>query len=320
MYEPDPKLDANLLGYLVGGLEEREQRQFEAALAAHPESRRRLDELRQVLEPLAADKIDPAPPPDLVVRTITMIAEQCCCELPRAPVPVPEPSAAPDRAWWRRIDVLVAACLLLTFLGLGASALLQIRGSAARIECQNNLHEFFTALHAYRDTHRHFPNIADQAPHDAAGMVIPILADAGMLSAKASVRCPGNGPPIPNTISLTEARAMPLEDFQTAQFTSCYAYSLGYKDETGYHPPCQGEGQPANLAALMSDGPPPGAGPGNSQNHGGAGQNVLFIDGSVRFLTTRVIGDDDIFVNKAKKVAAGFDCLDIVLGSSSSKP
>ena len=71
----------------------------------------------------------------------------------------------------------------------------------------------------------------------------------------------------------------------------------------------------------MSDRPPRDQGLGNSPNHGGAGQNVLFQDGSVRFITNRSLNfDDDIFRNKAGKIEAGTDANDAVLGPSAVIP
>jgi prepilin-type processing-associated H-X9-DG protein len=60
--------------------------------------------------------------------------------------------------------------------------------------------------------------------------------------------------------------------------------------------------------------------PSNSINHGGAGQNVLFADGHVQFLPQRTFGEDDIFLNRDRKVAAGLDATDIVLGYSAARP
>src|SRR5438876_12186893 len=88
MHDSNAQLDADLLGYLVGGLDESEQREVETELDTHPESRRRLDELRFALEPLAVDRDDPPAPRDLAVRTLAAIAEHCCRELPHAPIPV----------------------------------------------------------------------------------------------------------------------------------------------------------------------------------------------------------------------------------------
>ncbi|MBI3411820.1 MAG: DUF1559 domain-containing protein [Planctomycetes bacterium] len=320
MRESNSQIDAQLLGFLVGGLEEKELRQVEADLEAHPERRLRLDKLRLALDPLAADKDEPAPPRGLAVRTIALIAEHSCRQLPRAPA-TSRQSGGGGRTWWRRADVLVAACLLLTFLGLGIPAVVRMRAGAARVECQNNLRTFGFALQNYHELRGHYPNIAEEAPHNVAGMVIPILADAGVLKDTASIRCAGNGAHLANSLTLDEARAIPPENLDDRRLTPSYAFSLGFKDDTGYHPPCQCEGQPANLVALMSDGPPLNAGAGNSPNHRGDGQNVLFIDGSVGYYKTRNVGfDNDIFTNKAKQVAAGLDCLDIVLGRSLARP
>jgi prepilin-type processing-associated H-X9-DG protein len=322
MGETNPKLDAELICYLVGGLEEEEARQVSAAVEAEPEKQRRLQELRQALEPLAADKDDPEPPRDLTARTIALVAEHCCRKLPRAPVPLRQSSGAAVRSWWRRADVLVAASLLLTALGLAAPGLLELRGRAARVECQNNLHTFSVALHTYKENRGHFPDIKQEAPHDFAGMVIPILTDAGLLSDKISIRCPADGHALASPISLPDARNLTVEEIEAGKLTSSYAFSLGFTDGAAYHPPCQCKDQPSNLVALMSDAPPADLGPGNSPNHGGGGQNVLFIDGSVRYYTSRTVGfqGDDIFTNKANQVAAGLDCLDIVLGRSTARP
>ena len=59
-----------------------------------------------------------------------------------------------------------------------------------------------------------------------------------------------------------------------------------------------------------------------SDNHGGRGQNVLFEDGHVQFLTTsRPSGaSDDIFVNDDDQVAAGVHQDDSVIASSGVTP
>src|SRR5436309_9956542 len=79
---------------------------------------------------------------------------------------------------------------------------------------------------------------------------------------------------------------------------------------------------PGSLWPILADRPPSDGTPGNSPNHGGAGQNVLFLDGHVRFVPGRTIGDpdDDIFLNRANTVAAGVDNRDVVLGASASRP
>jgi hypothetical protein len=311
-------LDDNLIGYLLDGLDEETRAEVEAQLQSSPEARRRLNQLRLALEPLAADKDEVAPPAGLAVRTIARVAEYCCRELPHAPMP--PPAAAVTRSWWRRADVLIAASLLLTALGIGIPAVLHVRGTHAITQCQNNLRQYHTALQAYHDRHGKFPDIAAHQPHDAAGLVVPILVSAGVWPENISVRCPGNGPATQCPMTLDQVTALSPQEFlhKAADLAPCYAYSLGYLDDAGaYH----GLTRADSHVALMADCPPPGAGPGNSRNHGGTGQNILFSDGSVRFQTVRTIGSgDDIYLNRANKVAAGLDSLDTVLGHSGASP
>src|SRR5581483_10872326 len=304
-------MDNELVGYLLDGLDERAKRDVEAQLQTSPEARQQLAQLRQVLEPLAADK-EPAPPPaGLVVRTLTRVAEHICSEereLPRAPTLKFEAPAA-SRRWWHRADAVIAACLLLTALGVLLPAMLRLRSSSTVVACQNNLRQFWVALQTYRDQHHSYPDLESlPEPRDVAGMVVPILADAGALPADASIRCPGNGGPLACQVTLADLRMMSLEQFRTQAplLSGSYAYSLGYRDEGGtYHSPGRNPQRP-ELVPLMADRIADDAdGTANSGNHGGAGQNVLYLDGSVRWLVSRVIVDDDLYLNRQNLVAAG---------------
>jgi prepilin-type processing-associated H-X9-DG protein len=221
--------------------------------------------------------------------------------------------------------MVVAASLLLTAVGIGLTVLGRMAGpssAAITVECKNNLRQFFSALQTYRDHNRHFPDVASEQPRDVAGMVVPILADAGVLPDSASIRCPGIGSPLMCQFTLASLRAMSETDFEkySPSLSMCYAYSLGYHDEDGFHGP--GDARQSALSALpiMADRPPAEGTLNNSVNHGGEGQNVLFADGNVRFLTARKLGADDIFLNRNDQVAAGVDADDIVLGYSSARP
>ena len=110
-------MDENLVGYLLGCLDEAGTRQVETYLQKSPEARQKVALLKQAMSPLAADRDELAPPPGLVGRTLARITGPDGSDLPRAPR---EPSApAPVlRSWWRRADVVVAASLLLAVLGI----------------------------------------------------------------------------------------------------------------------------------------------------------------------------------------------------------
>jgi prepilin-type processing-associated H-X9-DG protein len=316
--------DEELIGYLLGALDEDAKAQVDAHVRANPGARRRLESLRLALIPLSADKEVSPPPHGLAARTIARVAEHCCLATPPRPVI----RAEPPRSWWRRADLVVAASLLLMALGIGLPALLRLHESSgwpARVECKNNLRIFSEALHAYHNQHGRYPSVVEERPRDAAGMVAPILVSAGVLREPASVRCPGNGPGFPCPLTLEQLHALSLDEFtrQSGNLIPSYAYSLGHRDDDGnFFGPVVPEGQQEADFPLLADAPPMAGGPGNSVNHGGAGQNVLFADGHVTFMTVRNIGfnKDDIYTNNANKVAAGLDPFDIVLGSSASKP
>ena len=87
-------------------------------------------------------------------------------------------------------------------------------------------------------------------------------------------------------------------------------------------PGSTGRNGPAGGGVSPGGAPPANPAVGNSANHGGTGQNVLFLDGSVRFCPTRTVGlsGDDIYLNRVGRQAAGLDAADTVLGSSASSP
>jgi prepilin-type processing-associated H-X9-DG protein len=319
-------MDQNLIGYLLDALEPDERAQVEVYLKAHPEARARLEALRQSLARLEADRDELEPPPGLAERTLAHVAGGAE-GLPRAPRPVGR-FGGPGRRGWRRADLLVAASLLLVAAGLAVSGLFRLRESHDVLACQNNLREFFRGLSAYSDQHQgNFPDVANAArpPRNVAGLVVPILTSAGALPADASVRCPAFGAPVAPSVTFEQVLGMSDEEFDraSARLGYCYAYSLGYRDAAGqYHGPRADPDRPVTQTPLMSDRPPVDLSLGNSPNHGGRGQNVLFMDGHVRFCTSRAVGvgGDDIFVNRANEVAAGLDADDAVLGKNTARP
>jgi prepilin-type processing-associated H-X9-DG protein len=321
-------MDENLVGYLLNSLDPDTHRQVQVYLRANPEARRRLELLRQALEPLEADAGDETPPPGLCVRTLARIARQQthrnwgvqaspangpaprpAVSLPSAPRPSPSQAAGATRGRWRRADLLVAAALLLGFLGLAAAALPRLWSESRVYACRNNLRVFHQALADYSEGHSHaFPKVEDQPPRNVAGVFVPILRDAGALPANVSLTCPGQGADAP------AAQGLELGKLQ-------YAYSLGYLATGALYGLTSDDD---DRLPIMADGPAVRDGqvaPGNSLNHDGRGQNVLFIDGHVEFRTARGISaDDDIYLNQDGLVAAGRSRFDTVLGASWATP
>jgi prepilin-type processing-associated H-X9-DG protein len=314
-------MDENLVGYLLDCLDEAGNRQVEAYLLLHPEARQKLARLKQAISPLAVDRDEIAPPPGLAARTVARIGEQVGGELPRAPR---EPVAAMPigRSWWRRADVLVTASLLVFVLGIASPLAYRWRERQATVACQDNLRQFHAALTTYRDQQGAYPDVTREGPRGVAGVVVPMLSDAGVLPQTFTVRCPAVGAHLGCTITLASLRKMSDEEFQAQAptFALCYAFNLGYHDAAGvYHTPWQ---LPGAITPVLADSAPVDGSISNSSNHGGGGQNVLFLDGHCRFVTQRIIGDppDDIFLNRINRVASGLGEHDTVLGNSPSRP
>jgi prepilin-type processing-associated H-X9-DG protein len=327
-------MEDNLVGYLLNALDDGSRRDVEDYLQTHPEGRKQLGLLRQALEPLEADAEEINPPPGLAVRTLATVAEYCCRDLPRAPVPSHRWSEATPARWWRRADVLVAASLFLCASLLIPPLAGYLHRQYQLASCQNNLRQFGLALINYSQAHRGaFPHVADannKVPPDrqVAGLFVPMLVGAGFLKPdEMNVRCPANGEPVgcPYRLEeLADPKKVSDDKFSrlATQLSGCYAYTLGYREGRDLRGCCQR----AYPVPIMSDRPlyreealrhQPEA---NSPNHGGRGQNVLFTDGHVAFLTSRLIGPDDIFLNKHRHVAAGVDPDDTVLGVSEARP
>lgn len=343
-------MDENLVGYLIGALDPETHRQVEAHLQAHPESRRRLEALHRLVAPLGADRdrgvpgLPPhlIPPPGLAERTLALCLEEVqspatlplSAGLPAAPRPGRGQRFGSSVAWYRRGDAIVAASIILVFLGIALPMLARVTRQHQVYACQNNLRALHAALVSYSDRHEgQFPRVEASPPRNVAGIFVPILKDAGLLNAEASLACPAHGKAKPACCSLQELETMHRErpgEFRDAvrSLSCCYAYSLGYgvTDAQGnvIHTGLR-RGQDSDLLPILADQPAYSGSlvkSGNSPNHGGRGQNVLHVGGHIEFRTQRKVGvnGDDIYVNHENLAAAGRDRDDTVLGASWTRP
>jgi prepilin-type processing-associated H-X9-DG protein len=320
-------MEENLVGYLLKALDDETHRQVEVCLRESAELRARLQLLDRALTPLSADQEMPDPRPGLVLSTLARVAEYQCRQLPTAPPPPRSQSAPPGRHWLRRPDVLVAALLLIVLGGIGSSFLVHLwRDYSGRVECQNNLGLMWTGLRRYCDVHDgNFPRVEEQGPHSVAGIFVPVLCDSGMLNGNVSVTCPAQEHRPPEHRSVRELEDLFVKDanafrLEARKLAGGYAYTLGYRDAAGYHGlRCDtGDSQRLPIIADRLESPTQR----NSANHGGEGQNVLYLDGHVEWRTNRNAGinGDDIFVNTKQQVLAGTSREDTVLGSSDASP
>ena len=314
-------MDEHLVEYLLETLGPVTQQRVEQHLRTHPEAREKLDLLRLALEPLAEDGGDFEPPPGLAVATLARVAEHHCL-LPRAPAPPPSQRELRPRRWSRRIDWLVAACLLLVVGGLAMPALLAQWRQQQRLACADNLRRFHAGLLGYGEGHEGaFPRVEPDGARGIAGIFVPLLSDAGLIQ-DVSVACPAQGKREPPHCTVQELEDMYRDDpvryrAVSSELAGHYAYCLGYEQGGRL---CGLRRDTGDRLPLLAD--RAGDGADNSSNHAGAGQNVLFIGGNVRWCSQPTVGveNDHIYVNRHNCVGAGVSRIDTVLGTSDARP
>jgi hypothetical protein len=312
----------DLIGYLLQCDDAETREQLEAQLQHDPNLARQLELVRAGLTPLEADKEAPLPPAGLVARTLGRVAEFICLhnaktqpelkvlehasQLPteqlREWVEVMDHGGVSGPSRWQRLDIFVGAAVVLLVIGLVLAATPRLRQRQNIVACQNQMRQFYGALDGYSHVQAgHYPQIADQPPHDTAASYVNILQDSGF--------------PVPGAKAVCPAAVDP---------SAGYAYSLGYRAEDGQLFGLRRDwALPTDMTPILADRPSVSAdgerGPSPDHRYG---QNVLFLGGNVRFCTTTQAGvnGDDIYRNRKGQVAAGVDQWDTVLGFGSDRP
>jgi hypothetical protein len=319
-------MQPDLVGYLWQCLDADEHRRVSEQLDADPKLRDDLAALRERLAPLESDREPEPAPAGLAVDTMARIAEHVCRDrqLPKAP-PVTTRAAGSDRPWRRRIDVAVAASIVLTSLGLLLPTVLILQEQAGRARCQDNLRTMWTGLKEYKSEYRRLPD-PGKVSRPVAGMIAPLLRDARFLPQDAHLVCPATKVPDNVDLSVADLDKLPRNQFDeiAPRLLPGYAYSLGYRDPDGKLHSVDTMDIDAQQLPIIADSPAATPTVGNSPNHVGHGQNLLYMDGHADFRTTRMLGTgdalDDIYLNKHNLAKAGVDARDVVLGSSATPP
>jgi hypothetical protein len=300
-----------MLDYTLGQLDEDRREGLEREIANDPALAASLDQLGRNLQRMLDDGQVLEPPEGLARRTLALVAERR-----RRPSYL---DLAPVRVPFRWADLAVAASLFIACLFTLVPAMKRSRETSNMAGCTNNLRVLGLALNRYAATHKTFPSVPAGQTVPFAGTYVLQLNEAGLLPDVSVLDCPCNGtdqPPHPLPHLETLARMGPAQACQLPCLSRAdYAYTLGYVKD----------GHPAAVPAEISDhfpllaDKPPFADSveileGNSPNHQGAGQNVLFRDGRVGWHPTRRIGADrDMFLNDRKLPAPGVHAWDHVL-------
>ncbi len=312
-----------LLGHLLGALDESEHDAVEARLQQEPLLRERLDALQRQLEPLSRLQRTHNPPPGLAERTCRLVFAYA--DKAAAKVPVENCAPAVPSGWPLSIsDVAVIATVLVAAVVVLLPVIQHTRFRAQVVACQENLRSLGAALTQYSDRHdQFFPRIPTKGRLAAAGIYAPTLAQGNYLSDAMHVLCPGSpqgAKPDFRIPSLTELLTASNEQLPVMRSTmgGSYAYALGFFSGGTYR---DNRNRNRSHFAVLADAPDP-LNPGCiGPNHGGIGHNVLFEDGRVEFLTTAVLpSGDHLFLNAHQQVCAGADENDCVLAPSDVAP
>jgi hypothetical protein len=179
MTEP---IQQQLLGHLLGALDDDEYARVDARLEYDEEYCRELARWRQRLGRLEAMRPDFEPPPGLAERTCRYVAE-CISLIDSSPDwgpwrrmrPLPTPPGQINYLGW--LDMAVLALLLMTVGSLIFPAIDNSRFQARLATCQDSLRQFGLALDQYGARHQTaLGRLADNGRLTAAG-----LAAAGSL-------------------------------------------------------------------------------------------------------------------------------------------
>ncbi len=202
----------------------------------------------------------------------------------------------------------------------------QSRQYAQQLVCQENLRQIGMGIHAYADTWwNSYPALQPETKLGTAGATAPILNESGVIADRSVLFCPmtiinqgGQNVEIPTLQQLRNAEGLVLKRYYETMGGG-FAYSLGVNKNDQYVP--QHILHRPNLV-MVGDAPVEYLGQFSSMNHGMAGQNLCYEDGSVRLVSNEVLqqSSDDPFRNRTNQIQAGTDINDSVVGPSEASP
>lgn len=318
----DGPMNANdMMDYVLRQLDGPALVAAERQLARDPVAARKAERLGQALSQLMDDGETFAPPAGLAERTCQFVFEKRQVRKRRTIL-----DFAPVRVPFRWADVAVAAGIFLAGVLTLLPAMHRSREMGVQAGCSNNLMQLGRALWIYGNQHHHFPFVPEVDAKAPVGSFLALLHDGGQLTNDGlkSIECP-------SFIGTTKHVHKDMLDFRTvchlsrtnpeaARHALCttYAYNVGYfhpglkrvvpiaADHQAVVPLLADQGPHENFRTML---------PGNSPNHSGRGQNVLYTDLHVGWHNSRRISprDADMYLNNNKDLAPGVDAEDTAI-------
>ncbi len=334
---------SDLIGYLTGALDPEERQQIEDRLEHDAELRDELRKLAKKLAPLddfALPEYDP--PNDLSRGVFDLIdavestrshhtesaapAGQDHAQVTPAKLSQPARSdAASARTRWAIFDVVALSCVFIVGSAIFATSIAGSHYQAQIATCSRNLMTIGLGLSNFSEIHEgSLPSISPRGKTACAGIYGPTLVEQGYLETPEFLICPGSELARrksewrqPTCRELEAAEGIELVSLQRDAGGS-YGYTLGYVVDGKYYP-TRHEGR--THFALMADLPSAHLAARQSSNHAGRGQNVLYDDFSVRFVTCAGTScGDPIYENRHGLAAAGADREDAVIAGGATSP
>lgn len=332
--------DETLLGYLLLALPDAEQWRIESLAFEDETLRRRIADLRDLLEPMREAPQQFEPRSDLTESTMALIqqatqegnaaSQQSAAGMSQ---PLFENNRATQLAW---IDSLVALVAGITILTVLLPSVWYSRESARRSSCAANLRELGHALTMFAagNQDRQLPKIEANGPLCFAGVYAVRLKGAGLLESSRWIWCPAIesmdvGQEIPSIQSFMAASPVTQDRWR---FTAGgnISYNLGNIVDSDYETPrLRGSGRSHfpllgdSILTIDSEGER-GAVHGLAAAHASNVANVLYDDGRVQAVLYSQLNVssaiDNPFLNRDLLQAVGCGLDDSCLGPSFQNP
>lgn len=184
----DRKQQQQLLGYLLGALDDCERERIDERLAKDPDLEAELAQAEESLGPLRTVRVSHRPPPGLAARTCRMVfayseaftgrviegfaARRPARERARAMSPAAVPPSS--TATWGWSDLVVAASVFLAIAGLIFPAIQSSRTNLRLAACQNNMRDIGLTQAQFQQAHA--------VPAMTAGLPYASLLREGILT------------------------------------------------------------------------------------------------------------------------------------------
>jgi prepilin-type processing-associated H-X9-DG protein len=336
-----PKIsDETLLGYLMGSLSVEESVWIEERLVSSSSLRQRLSDLRSLLEPLAIDDENFEPPAGLVSETMSRVeSQEQEIETAKSVQPVQgfqrsgldwyEAPVGMRMAW---IDSLVTLAAGIIFLSILLPFVWHWREESRRMTCEDNLRQVGEAMAFFSTitSNRRIPEIDREGAMSFAGVYAIRLRDFGLLDSIGWLHCPSSPhvdlpQAVPNSRQFLAAHLEEQVSWRSVVGGN-YGFHLGNMLNGVYVTPKLD--QPFRFALLGDVWPRADGVVGNFDDemelHGKRGVNVLYNDGSVRWLRVPYSGSnmslDNPYLNDQSQQGPGIGIADSCLAPSPCSP